>query len=70
MGIKSVVYRSSGHGSLRVKTSSCEDLFVRRPKSVKIIDSTVRLHQAGTLPNDISIAFYLSSFLLHVSILF
>ncbi len=25
MGIKSVVYRGSGHGSLRVKTEECKD---------------------------------------------
>ncbi len=47
---------------------SCEALLVRRPKSVKTINSTVRLHRAGT--KDISIAFYLSSFLLLVSLLF
>ncbi len=41
---------------------SCEDLLVRRPKSVKTIDSTVRLHRAGTPATDISIAFYFSSF--------
>ncbi len=45
-------------------------LLVRRPKSVKTIDSTVRLLRAGTLSKDISIAFYLSSFLLLVSLLF
>ncbi len=39
MGIKSVVYR----GSCRVS------LLVRSPESVKTIDSTVRLHRAGTL---------------------
>ncbi len=49
---------------------SREALLVRRPKSVKTIDSTVRLHRTGTLPNDISIAFSLSSFLLFVSLLF
>ncbi len=49
---------------------SCEALLVRRPKSVKTIDSTVRLHRAGTPARDISIAFYLSSFLLLVSLLF
>ncbi len=43
---------------------SREDLLVRRPKSVKTIESTVRLHRAGTPARDISIAFYLSSFLL------
>ncbi len=43
-------------------------LLVRRPKSVKTIDSTVRLHRAGTPARDISIAFYLSSFLLLVSL--
>ncbi len=31
---------------------SCEALLVRRPKSVKTIDSTVRLHLEGTLSND------------------
>ncbi len=48
----------------------CEALLGRRPKRVKTIDSTVRLHRAGTLPNDINIAFYLSSFLQLVSLLF
>ncbi len=43
-----------------------EDLLVGRPKSVK----TVRLHWAGTLSKDISIAFYLSSFLRLVSFCF
>jgi len=43
---------------------SYEALLVRRPKSVKTIDSTVRLHRAETPAKDISIAFYLSSFLL------
>ncbi len=40
-----------------MKPSSCEER-----KSVKTIDSTVRLHCAGTLSKDISIAFYSSSF--------
>ncbi len=53
MGIKSVVYRGSGRGSLRVKT----------------INPTVRHHRAGTPAKDISITFYCSSFLLHVSLL-
>ncbi len=35
---------------------SCEDLLVRRPKSVKTIDSTVWL-RAGTLPKDISMLY-------------
>ncbi len=48
---------------------SCEALLVWRLKSVKT-DSTVRLHRAGTPAKDISIAFYFSSFLLHVSLLF
>ncbi len=48
---------------------SREDLLVRRPKSAKTIDSTVRLHRAGTPAKDISIAFYLT-FLLLVSLLF
>ncbi len=43
---------------------------VLRCLNVKTIDSTVRLHQAGTLPKDISIAFYLSSSLPLVSLLF
>ncbi len=42
------------HGSLHVKTE----------------DSTLQLHRAGTLSKDISIAFYLSSFLLLVSLQF
>ncbi len=41
---------------------SCEALLTWRPKSVKTIDSTMRLHRAGTLSKDISIAFYLSSY--------
>ncbi len=41
---------------------SCEALFVWRPKSVKTIDSTMRLHWAGT--RDISIAFYFLSYCL------
>ncbi len=49
---------------------SCEALLMRRPKSVKTIDSTVRLHRPGTPARDISIAFYLSSFLLLVSLPF
>ncbi len=52
MGIKSVVYR----------VTSREDLLVRRPKSVKTIDSTGQC--------DISIAFYFSSFFQLVSLLF
>ncbi len=43
---------------------SCED------RRVKTIDSTVRLHRAGTPAKDISIAFYFSSFRLLVSLLF
>ncbi len=43
---------------------SCED------RRVKTIDSTVRLHRAATPAKDISIAFYFSSFLLLVSLLF
>ncbi len=50
----------------RSRQPLCEDLLMRRPKSVKTIDSTVRLHQAGAPARDISIAFYLSSFLLLV----
>ncbi len=49
---------------------SREALLVRRPKSVKTIDSTMQLHRTGTLSKDISIAFYLSSFLLLVSLVF
>ncbi len=45
-------------------------LLVRRPKSVKTVDSAVGLHRAGTPARDISIALYLSSFLLLVSLLF
>ncbi len=48
----------------------CETLLVRRPKSVKTIDSTVRLHRTGTPAKDISIAFYLSSFLLLIPFCF
>ncbi len=39
----------------RSRQSSCEALLVGRPKSVKTIDSTVRLNQAGTPARDISI---------------
>ncbi len=49
---------------------SHEALLVRRLKNVKTIDSTVWLPRAGTLPTDISITFYLSSFLLLLSLLF
>ncbi len=52
------------------RQSSCEALLVGRPKSVKTIDSTVRLHRAGTPARDISIAFDLSSFLHLASLLF
>ncbi len=52
----------------RSQQPSHEDLLVRSPKRVKTIDSTMRLHRAGTLSQDI--AFYLSYFLLLVSLLF
>ncbi len=39
---------------------SREDFLVRRPKSVKTIDSTVRLHCVGTLPKDISFIYLLT----------
>ncbi len=44
---------------------SHEALLVRSPKSVKIIESTMRLHREGTLSKDISIDFiYLLSYCL------
>ncbi len=52
----------------RSRQPSQEDLLVRRPKSVKTIDSATP--PGRTLSKDISIAFYLSSFLLLVSLLF
>ncbi len=53
-----------------LRQPSCEALLLRRPKSVKTIDSTMWLHRTRTLSKDISIAFYLSSFLQLVSLLF
>ncbi len=40
-----------------LRQPSREDLLVRRPKRVKTIDSTVRLHRAGARPKDTNIAF-------------
>ncbi len=59
MGIKSLVYRVSRRGSRREKTEECKDH--------RLYHAT---HRAGTPARDISIAFYLSSFLLLVSLLF
>ncbi len=74
------IHMNIGRGSRHVKPSSCEDRRVQRPPTLsckdhrlyraKTIDSIVRLHRAGTPARDISIAFYFSSSLLLISLLF
>ncbi len=64
----SAVQNNIGHHWLPLDQQITFNIYIY--KNVKTIDSTVRLHRAGTQSTDISIAFYLSSFLLLDSLLF